>query len=158
MSKPSLFAWEQGVDNRFNTSVDQSFEDLVGDTEQGDGTVALWVLYRLLYLTTVNMHVSFQLQELLFSSHYTDGDYPTDADRLSLMAERVGLNKEQVKSYISNSENQNKLKQKARSWSANGVSGTSCFLMPNNFLHRILVSKINLLLDYVVEVLWGISA
>ena len=30
MSKPSLVAWEQGVDNRFNTSVDQSFEDLVG--------------------------------------------------------------------------------------------------------------------------------
>ena len=41
MSKPSLLAWEQGVDNRFNTSVDQSFEDLVGDTEQGDGTIAL---------------------------------------------------------------------------------------------------------------------
>ena len=41
MSKPSLFAWEQGVDNRLNTSVDQSFEDLVGDTEQGDGAVAL---------------------------------------------------------------------------------------------------------------------
>ena len=30
MSKPSLLAWEQGVDNRLNTSVDQSFEDLVG--------------------------------------------------------------------------------------------------------------------------------
>ena len=44
MSKPSLLAWEQGVDNRFNTSVDQSFEDLVGDTEQGDGAVALWVI------------------------------------------------------------------------------------------------------------------
>ena len=50
MSKPSLLAWEQGVDNRFNTSVDQSFEDLVGDTEQGDGAVALWVLYRFLWL------------------------------------------------------------------------------------------------------------
>ena len=49
MSKPSLLAWEQGVDNRFNTSVDQSFEDLVGDTEQGDGAVAFWVLYRFLW-------------------------------------------------------------------------------------------------------------
>ena len=35
-----------GVDNRLNTSVYQSFKDLVGDTEQGDGTVALWVPYR----------------------------------------------------------------------------------------------------------------
>ena len=43
MSKSSLLTWEQGVDNRFNTSVDQSFEDLVGDTEQGDGTIALWL-------------------------------------------------------------------------------------------------------------------
>ena len=31
-------------------SVDQSFKDLVGDTEQGDGTIALWVLYRFLWL------------------------------------------------------------------------------------------------------------
>ena len=39
MSKTSLLAWEQGVDNRFNTSVDQSFEDLVRDTEQEDGSI-----------------------------------------------------------------------------------------------------------------------
>ena len=50
MSKPSLLAWEQGVDNRFNTSVDQLFEDLAGNTEQGDGTIALWVLYRFVWL------------------------------------------------------------------------------------------------------------
>ena len=49
MSKPGLLAWEQGVDNRFNMSIDQSFEDLVGDTEQGDGTVALWVPYRFVW-------------------------------------------------------------------------------------------------------------
>ena len=58
MWKPSLLAWEQGVDNRFNTSVDQSFEDLVGDTEQGDGTVALWVLYRFVWLWDCNYKCS----------------------------------------------------------------------------------------------------
>ena len=50
MSKPSLLAWEQGIDNRFSTGVDQSFQDLVGDTEQRDGAIALWVLYRFLWL------------------------------------------------------------------------------------------------------------
>ena len=58
MSKPSLLAWEQGVDNRFNTSVDQLFEDLVGETEQGDGTVAIWVLYRFLWLWDCNYKCS----------------------------------------------------------------------------------------------------
>ena len=45
-SKSSLFLWEQGVDYWFDTIVDQSVEDLVGDAEQRNGTVALWVLYR----------------------------------------------------------------------------------------------------------------
>ena len=58
LSKPSLLAWEQGVDNRFNTSVDQSFEDLVGDTEQKDGTIALWVLYRFVWLWDRNYKCS----------------------------------------------------------------------------------------------------
>ena len=62
MSKPSLLAWEQGVDNRFNTSVDQSFEDLVGDTKQRDRVVALWVLfgfgYRFLWLWDRNYKCS----------------------------------------------------------------------------------------------------
>ena len=49
-SKSSLLTREQGVDNRFDTGKDQPFEDLVGDTEQGDGTVALWVPYRFLWL------------------------------------------------------------------------------------------------------------
>ena len=46
VSKSSLFLWKQGVDYWFDTTVDQSFEDLVGDEEQRDGTVALRVLYR----------------------------------------------------------------------------------------------------------------
>ena len=58
MSKPSLLAWEQGVDNKLNMSVDQSFEDLVGDTEQEDGTIALWVLYRFLCLWDRNYKCS----------------------------------------------------------------------------------------------------
>ena len=58
MSKPSLLAWEKGIDNRFNTSVDQSFEDLVGDTEQRDGAIALWILYRFLWLWDRNYKCS----------------------------------------------------------------------------------------------------
>ena len=46
VSKSDLFLWEQGIDYRFDAIVDQSFEDLEGDAEQRDGTVALWVLYR----------------------------------------------------------------------------------------------------------------
>ena len=41
VSKSSLFLWEEGVDYWFDAIVDQSFEDLVGDAEQRDGTVAL---------------------------------------------------------------------------------------------------------------------
>ena len=46
VSKFILFLWKQGVDYWFDTIVDQSFEDLVRDAEQRDGTVALWVLYK----------------------------------------------------------------------------------------------------------------
>ena len=46
VSKSSLFLWEQGVDYWFDAVVDQSFEDLVRDAEQRDGTVAMLVLYR----------------------------------------------------------------------------------------------------------------
>ena len=58
MSKPSLLAWEQGIDNRFDAGVDQSFEDLVGDTEQGDGAVSLSVLYRFVSLWDRNYKCS----------------------------------------------------------------------------------------------------
>ena len=34
MSKSSLFVWEQRVDYRFDTIVDQSFENLARDAEQ----------------------------------------------------------------------------------------------------------------------------
>ena len=36
VSKSSLFLWKLGVDYWFDTIVDQSFEDLVSDTEQRD--------------------------------------------------------------------------------------------------------------------------
>ena len=58
MSKPSLLAWEQEIDNRFNTGVGQSFKDLVGDTEQRDGTIALWVLYWFVWLWDRNYKCS----------------------------------------------------------------------------------------------------
>ena len=38
--KSSLFLWKQGVDYWFDAIVDQSFEDLVRDTEQRNRTVA----------------------------------------------------------------------------------------------------------------------
>ena len=44
MSKSNLFLWKQGVGYWFDTTVDQSFEDLVRDGDQRDGTVALWVI------------------------------------------------------------------------------------------------------------------
>ena len=46
VSKSSLFLWKQGAEYWFDTIVDQSFEDFIGDAEQINGTVALWVLYR----------------------------------------------------------------------------------------------------------------
>ena len=45
VSKSSLFLWKQGIYDWFDAIVDQSFEDLVRDAEQRDGTVALRVLY-----------------------------------------------------------------------------------------------------------------
>ena len=36
----SLFPREKWVNNRFNTSVYEPLEDLVGDAKQGDGTIA----------------------------------------------------------------------------------------------------------------------
>ena len=45
-----LLTREQGVNNGFYTSVDQPLEDLVGDTEQKDQKIALWVLHRFLWL------------------------------------------------------------------------------------------------------------
>ena len=45
-SKTRLFPWEQRVNKRFDASVDKSLENLVGNTEQEDRTIAPWVLYR----------------------------------------------------------------------------------------------------------------
>ena len=47
-SEPSLLPREKWVNNRLNTNVYESLEDLAGDAKQGDGTVAFRVLYRLL--------------------------------------------------------------------------------------------------------------
>ena len=45
VSKSRQFLWVQGVDYWFKDIVDQLFEDLVGDAEHRDESVALWVLY-----------------------------------------------------------------------------------------------------------------
>ena len=39
-SKTRLFPWEQRVNKRFDAGVDKSLENLVGNTEQGDRTIA----------------------------------------------------------------------------------------------------------------------
>ena len=38
--------------------IDQSFKDLVGDTEQRDGAIALWVLHKFLWLWDRNYKCS----------------------------------------------------------------------------------------------------
>ena len=64
----------------------------------------------------------FQLQEILFKSYFTDGEYP-DVERVTSLAEGVGLNGDDVKAFISNPTHQNQIKTKARQWSSEGVSG-----------------------------------
>ena len=46
-SKTRLFSQEQGVNKGFDAGVDKSLEDLVGNTEQKNRAITLWVLYRL---------------------------------------------------------------------------------------------------------------
>jgi len=43
MSKARLLPREQWVDDWIDTSVDESLEDFEGETQQGYGTVTLWV-------------------------------------------------------------------------------------------------------------------
>jgi len=43
VSEARLFLREQWLNDRFDTSVDESLEDFKGDTQQRYGTVALWV-------------------------------------------------------------------------------------------------------------------
>ena len=45
-SKTRLFLWQQRVNKRFDAGVDKSLENLVGNTELGDRTIAPWVLCR----------------------------------------------------------------------------------------------------------------
>ena len=44
--KTRLFSRKQGVNKGFDAGVDKSLEDLVGNTEQRDRAITLWVLYR----------------------------------------------------------------------------------------------------------------
>ena len=41
-SKTRLLPWEQRVNKRFDADVDKLLENLVGNTEQGDRTIAPW--------------------------------------------------------------------------------------------------------------------
>jgi len=53
VSKARLL-WEQCVDDRLDMSVDESFDDFEGDTQQRFGTVALWVPQLLFWLRDRN--------------------------------------------------------------------------------------------------------
>jgi len=71
--------------------------------------------------------IALQLQELLFKSYFTDGDYP-NAECVSSLAAKVGLSKDEALAYVSNPTNQQRVKEKAAMWSARAVSGKSgCF-------------------------------
>ena len=50
VSRSNIFLWKHKVDYWFETIADQSFEDLIREAEQRDGTVAPWFLYRFLGL------------------------------------------------------------------------------------------------------------
>jgi len=54
VSKVRLLLWEQWVDDWFDVSVDESLEDLEGDTQQTFGTVALRVPQWLFWLRDRN--------------------------------------------------------------------------------------------------------
>ena len=66
--------------------------------------------------------IFLQLQEALFKSYFTDGEYP-DVERVTSLAGSVGLNEDDVKAYISNPSNQQNINQKATRWSGEGVNG-----------------------------------
>uniref|UniRef100_H2XLY6 Disulfide bond formation protein A n=2 Tax=Ciona intestinalis TaxID=7719 RepID=H2XLY6_CIOIN len=72
--------------------------------------------------------IQTQLQESLFKSYFTDGEYP-DVETVSTVAATCGLNREEVKSFISDESNLAAVKRKAAQWSANGVSGVPYFII-----------------------------
>ena len=64
-SKTRLFPWEQRVNKRFDAGVDKSLENLVGNTEQGERTIAPWVLYRFCRLGTAITSALLQILGIL---------------------------------------------------------------------------------------------
>ena len=58
MSKARLLPREQWVDDWVDTSVDESLENFKGDTQQGYGTIALWVPQWLFWLRDRNYQCS----------------------------------------------------------------------------------------------------
>ena len=69
-----------------------------------------------------------QLQERLFRSYFTDGDYPS-VETVTKIAAECGLVAEEVKNFIENPENQTKISQKARKNAEDGVSGVPFFVI-----------------------------
>uniref|UniRef100_H2YG92 DSBA-like thioredoxin domain-containing protein n=1 Tax=Ciona savignyi TaxID=51511 RepID=H2YG92_CIOSA len=69
-----------------------------------------------------------ELQEALFQSYFTDGEYP-DAKTVATIAKRCGLNSEDVMRYITDDANQSSTKRKATQWSERGVTGVPFFII-----------------------------
>ena len=67
---------------------------------------------------TMNL-LYFSCKKFLFKSYFTDGEYP-DVERVTSLAEGVGLNRDGVKAYISDATHQNQILTKARQWSGEG--------------------------------------
>lgn len=69
-----------------------------------------------------------QLQELLFKTYFTDG-VELCAEKIAQLAATVGLDLGEVKSFITDPDNMNRVKEKASGYSANGVNGVPAFIM-----------------------------
>jgi len=69
-----------------------------------------------------------ELQELLFKTYFTDGEY-LSVDKVSDLAASVGFNRDEVKAFVVHPANIQKVKHKAAQFSNSGVSGVPAFFM-----------------------------
>ena len=50
MSETGLLSREKWVDGGLDTGIDKTLEEFEGDTQQRDGSIALWILQGLIWL------------------------------------------------------------------------------------------------------------
>lgn len=68
------------------------------------------------------------LQEKLFKSYFTDGQYP-DVEVISGLAGECGFAVDEVRNYITSKDVQEKVKARALKNSADGITGVPCFIL-----------------------------